>query len=769
MIKLALSFLLGVLLFQTSRELPSTYYLLLFPFFILIWLKFPQSLPLLIILFGYTWTHLFAYQYLYPKLSPDLEGQDIQIEGVIEQVSKQQQSYSRFILRQSENSMNEWDQRLPEKLQLSWYQPAQVIHVHQSCGFTVRLKQPWGFSNPGSRDYEKSLFLQGIGAHGYVRDGKCTVQPKAHLSIFSWREKWVKEFLQVSDSYQYANLMQALTFGYRENINSADWEVLRKTGTAHLLAISGLHLSAVALVVFVLVQRASRLNATLCTAMPAQRVAALVAMLATLFYAYLAGFSLPTQRALIMVFVGLYAIFLCRPVFNLAVFSCALFLVLLVNPLAVLTAGFWMSFLAVIFIYIAMKSCQSLPKFSRVLFIQMYLGVALFPISLLFFSEASIIAPLVNLIAIPFVSLLILPLLLLAQCGFLLGVSGTAWLFDVLNILFEWLWWGLELSASFKFSSWQLMPTLWGVICFEIGLFILVQAKGLRAKHLAWLFIAALFLLKQPPLKHAQMRMTVLDVGQGLAVVIETANHTMLYDAGMRSVSGFNTGSVVVKPYLDWRGINAINLAMVSHNDNDHAGGMHWLLENIAIEKLIVSNQPAMYASGKIDVCRAGDKWHWDGVTFRVLHPPNKWQSNDNNRSCVVQISHPAGKILLTGDIEKTAEEWLIEQYGGNLASDLITAPHHGSKSSSSYRFVDLVHPQTVVFSAGYRNRYGFPHATIRQRYEKIGAQIVDTIRQGAVSFLFDTETGMQQQAGYRLKHKRYWHSTEEELTDPIE
>jgi len=313
------------------------------------------------------------------------------------------------------------------------------------------------------------------------------------------------------------------------------------------------------------------------------------------------------------------------------------------------------------------------------------------------------------------------------------------------------------------------MPTLWGVACFEIGLFILVQAKGLPVKHLAWLFIAALLLLKQPPLKSTQMRVTVLDVGQGLAVVIETPNHTMLYDAGMRSLSGFNTGSVVVKPYLDWRGINAIDLAMISHNDNDHAGGMHWLLENIAIEKLIVSNQADLYASDNIDVCRAGDKWRWDSIQFEVLHPPNKWQSNDNNRSCVVQISHPAGKILLTGDIEKTAEEWLIEQYGGNLASDLITAPHHGSKSSSSYRFVDLVHPQTVVFSAGYRNRYGFPHATIRQRYEKIGAQIVDTIRQGAVSFLFDTETGMQQQAGYRLKHKRYWHSTEEELTDPIE
>jgi len=263
--------------------------------------------------------------------------------------------------------------------------------------------------------------------------------------------------------------------------------------------------------------------------------------------------------------------------------------------------------------------------------------------------------------------------------------------------------------------------------------------------------------------------MTVLDVGQGLAIVIETQHHTLIYDAGVRSLSGFNTGSAVVLPYMKSRRIQKVDLAMVSHNDNDHSGGIHSLLQEGVIKKLMVSNHPELYAASNTALCRAGEQWHWDGVTFQILHPPSKWQSNDNNRSCVLQITHPAGKILLTGDIEKSAEEWLVRKYGDNLASDLVVVPHHGSKTSSSYRFVDLVHPQTAVFSAGYRNRYGFPHATIMQRYRELGAQLVETTRQGAVTYLFDVNIGLQQQPGHRSKYKRYWHSTLEELTDPIE
>lgn len=769
MIKLALSFLLGVLLFQTLSEFPSLWYLLTFPIVILVWLKFPQTLFLIVILLAFTWTHWFAYQQFYPQLSSDFVGEILDIDGVVEEVAHQNSNYSQFTLRLSKESLNTWPNMLPKIVRLSWYQPSHVVLKGHHCELTVKLKKLRGFSNPGSYDYEKSAFINGIGARGYVKAGKCALLSSSNYSAFVVRDYWADKFLQITSEYKYSALMQALTFAKRENITPHQWEVLRKTGTSHLLAISGLHLSAVALVVFFIVKRLSCLSATLCNVIPAQSIAAYTAIIATLFYAYLAGFTLPTQRALIMVVFVLSAILLRRPVFNLSVYASALLLVLFINPLSVLTAGFWMSFLAVLFIFIAVKACQRYSKLTRIVYVQVYLGAALFPITLFYFSEASIISPIVNLIAIPYVSFVVLPLLLLSQCISLFGAESIEWLFGFIDILLDGLWVGLEISADFHYTSWKFVPTLPGVICFEIGLFLLVQAKGLPIKHLAWCLLAALLFLKEPALKASQLRMTNLDVGQGLAVVIETANHTMLYDTGMQTPSGFNMGSAVINPYLQWRGINNIDIAMVSHNDNDHAGGMHWLLNNVVIDELMVSNQPHLYNATNITLCREGQHWVWDDVHFQVLHPPNSWQSNDNNRSCVLQISHPAGTILLTGDIEKLAEDSLIERYGDNLASNLITAPHHGSESSSSYRFVDRVHPQTVVFSAGYMNRYGFPHATISQRYTAFDVQTVDTIRQGAITFLLDPEKGIEMENGHRLKNKRYWHSTEEALTDPIE
>lgn len=768
MAKVALSFLMGVIAFQTSRVLPSYICLLIVPASIFLSIKKPCLLPLLYLSLGYVWAFIFSLYIISPQLSAQLEGEDLQVSGYITEVKSESLQFSKFIFNISQASIAQLQSKIPEKAILSWYQPEQKILNYQQCDFVVRLKKIWGFSNPGGVDYEKNMFIAGIGARGYVRSGQCN-QASTVIEQSSLRQTWISQFQTIASRYEYSNLMQALTFGYRDEISQRQWEVLRETGTSHLLAISGLHLSAISLVVFFLVTSVVGCSAWICERIPAQAIAAVLAMMASMFYAYLAGFSLPTQRALIMVMVGLFAILLHKPVINIPVLSCALLLVLIINPLSVLTAGFWMSFLAVLFIFIVLKSTEGKSKVFRIIAVQCYLGLALFPISLFFFSQASLISPIVNLIAIPLVSFLLLPLLLFTQVLFLLDISITHSMFALLDQLFAWLWLGLHESAEFKYSSLEFMPKLIGVIAYELGLFMLVQAKGFPARYLAWVLLAGLFLIREPELKPQQMRMTVLDVGQGLSVVIETKNHSLLYDAGVRTPSGFNTGDVVVLPFLKSRAISNVDLAIVSHNDNDHSGGMHSLLAAGVVRDLMVSNHPQLYDFHSIKLCRTGDEWQWDGVKFRVLHPPKKWQSNDNNRSCVVQIIHSAGNILLTGDIEKSAEEWLISQYGDNLASDLITAPHHGSKSSSSYRFVDLVHPQTVVFSAGYRNRYGFPHVTISQRYREMGTRLVDTVRQGAVTFLFDANDGLQMQTEHRLDSKRYWHSTQQEITDPIE
>lgn len=769
MVAIASSFLLGVLLFQTSRELPSAFCLLWLPATLLLGLKYSRTLPLFIGSLGYVWSYLFALLIIYPQLASELEGENLQITGSVVEVKSQSKQYTQFTFYPDKRSIREWNSRIPEKIALSWYRPAQIIHSDQVCQFVVRLKRHWRYANPGSIDREKYMFVRGISARGYVRSGQCHSDEKIATKVLSLRQQWIFAFSAISSDYQYSNLMEALTFGYRDNINQNQWQVLRETGTSHLLAISGLHLSAISFVVFFIASRLARCSAWVCERMPAQCIGAIFAMVAAVFYAYLAGFSLPTQRALIMVSVGLVAILLRKPVVNFAVFSTALLVVLVINPLAVLSAGFWMSFLAVLFIFIILKCTENRSKAMRIILVQCYLGAALFPISLLFFSQASLISPLVNLLAIPAVSFILLPLLLFTQILFLLNIAISLSLFEVLDHLFAWLWWCLQQSANYQYASFEFYPTLFGVLAYELGLFMLILPKDLPARKLAWIFLPAVFLIREPALQSNQMRVTILDVGQGLSVVVETAHHSLVYDAGPRFLSGFNTGSAVVLPYLRSRGIKRVDLGIVSHNDNDHAGGMHSLIEDKAIDRLMVSNHADLYSPKPAKLCRVGDQWSWDGVIFKVLHPSATWQSNDNNRSCVLQIIHPAGVVLLTGDIENSAEKSLVDQYGDKLASDLIIVPHHGSKSSSSYRLLNRVRPQTAVFSVGYRNKYGFPHATIMQRYQELGTQLVDTIEEGAVTFLFDSESGLQKQTGYRLQHKRYWHSTMEELTDSTE
>lgn len=765
MIRISLSFLLGALIFQTSRTLPPFYIVVGFPLVAILYFYYPRGRLVYVVIIGFLWSFLFASVKLLPGLAPQLEGNDLKISGTIEEVTTDSSSYSRFVFRPDGFNSTDIVNRIPKKLSLSWYYPRQSVVAHQKCQLKVRLKRHWRYANPGSVDRERQMFLQGIGARGYVREGECQ-QTLAASSKESFRARLIQNFSRESVAYKNFGLMQALTFGVREDIQHVQWEVLRVTGTTHLLAISGLHLSAICFVVFVLASRLARLSATICERIPAQCFAAIFAMIAASLYAYLAGFSIPTQRALIMVFVGLGAVLLRKPVVQISLLATALLMVLLWNPLSVLHIGFWMSFLAVLFIFIILKSNNGFPKFLTILRIQLYLAAALLPLSMWFFSYGSLIAPIVNLIAIPYVSFLLLPLLLLAQLLFVAGVDISVYIFTFSDLLFEGLWWWLTACAELPFASILYSPTLLGIVAYELGLLMLMQARGLPARFLSLIFLSALFLVREDVVNEDQLRVTVLDVGQGLAVMVETANHTLLYDAGPRFPSGFNTGTAVVLPYMQKRNIDHVDKVIISHNDNDHAGGVHALLNAGVVKKLIVSNQRNRYSMISTDYCREGDEWRWGETQFRILHPPNEWQSNSNNRSCVVQIVHPAGTILLSGDIEAATERRLIAEYGDKLRSELLLVPHHGSSSSSSRRFLARVRPQTAVFSVGYRNRYSFPHAKITSRYQSIGTELVDTIRQGAVTFVFDTRKGMHKEVGYRPRSRQYWNSTWEYSID---
>ena len=766
MIRLALSFLLGVLIFQTSRTLPPYYIVVGFPAVALCYFYFPRARDICCIILGFLWSFLFASAHLLPALDPLLEGRDLRITGEVVEINKKSPSFSSFIFQINSSHHSEFAERLPKKVILTWYSPALDVDTQQHCRLQVRLKRHWRFANPGSVDREKQMYLKGIGARGHVREGKCQDLEITAMQK-SVRTTLIDHFQRQASQYKHSGLMQALSFGVRDNIQNSQWEVMRATGTSHLLAISGLHLSAICLVVLLIATTLAKLSATLCMQFPAQCVGAIIAMIATIFYAYLAGFSVPTQRALIMVIVALSAILVRKPVVRFPLLATALLAVLLWNPLAVLSASFWMSFLAVLFIFVILKSSPGHSRIINLIRVQVILAIALLPVSMWFFSQGSLIAPIVNFFAVPYVSFLLLPVLLLGQLLFLIGIEASHYLFVTTDYLLEGLQWWLQICAEMPFAAIQFHPTIFGVILFELGLLLFIQPRGFPVRLLSLVFVSALFLIRDDVLSAGQMHVTMLDVGQGSAVVVETKNHTLVYDTGPKYASGFNTGAAVVLPFLKTRNIKRINQLVVSHNDNDHAGGAQSVLAAKVVENLMISNDKNKYSFNAINYCRQGDEWIWDDVKFQILHPPKHWLSSSNNRSCVLQITHSAGSILLVGDIEEAVERRLTAQYGDKLRSRLLLVPHHGSSSSSSRRFLARVRPQTAVFSVGYRNRYGFPHANITARYQSIGAELVDTIREGAVTFIFDSRQGMHREVGFRPSSRRYWNSTWEHSIDP--
>ena len=763
MIRIAVTFLLGALVFQTVPTLPSWHVLLLAPFIIALFRYYPKGYLLYFLIAGFLWSYLHAIFHLWPHLDYRIQGQDVEITGTVKAVQNQSQHYTRFIFQTEEIVTNKYNPSLPKKLMLSWYYPKNVINERQACKFIVRLKRYWRFANPGSSDIEKSMFLQGIGARGYVREGSCKNPILSISSSVNVRDRLIERFADQNSTLAYFAWMMALSYGVRDDLSEQDWQVLRSSGTAHLVAISGLHLSVIGFFVFFICRHCIRLSVRLCERFGAQRIAACCAMLAVFFYAYLAGFSIPTQRALIMVCIAFTAIIFNKPVVSFPLLATTLFITLLWDPLSVITASFWLSFLAVLSIFFIIKSATSSNKWWIALRIQIFLAVALFPISLWFFQEGSIISPLVNLIAVPYISFIVLPILLLTQVLFALGISISNDLFYLLDNLLAYFWWFIKQATAFSFASYQYQPSLLGVLLFEIGWILFLFVKQHLFRAIALMLCAGLFLIKSNAMQDGQLRLAVLDVGQGLALVIETKTHAMLYDVGPQFPSGFNTADAVVIPYLHSRHIRRLDKMVISHHDNDHAGGLQTMLESGLVNELLFGHAAKTMPTMPVQKCQQGDTWLWGDVRFNVLHPPADWQANRNNSSCVIQILHPAGTILLTGDIEAEVEYRLLARFGDNLRSDIIVVPHHGSLSSSSTEFLEAVSPRVAIFSTGYRNRYGFPHATIQSRYQALGVKQLNTAKEGAIVFELDVNAGIQEQLGYRKSSQRYWHSSLED------
>lgn len=623
------------------------------------------------------------------------------------------------------------------KLALTWYRPYPVLKVGDRWQFNVKLKPPHGLHNPGSFNYERWLLTQGIRATGYVVNKKF----EKKLGHSNWihpidqlRQKIQGTIQQSIADKSLAAIINTLTIGSKDLMSSQQRLIFQNTGTAHLMAISGLHVGLIASLVYFLTSVIWCFFPKLLLRIPAPRIAALVALLVSILYGLMVGLSLSTQRAVVMIAVLMIAslFYQAIPLWKRLLF--AFVIIIIFQPSAILSTGFWLSFIAVGWIIYTVNGRlgkkQGLWAWFRLHWI-MFFG--LLPITLYFFQKISLVMLLANIPAIPWIGIIIVPLCLLATIACLFSITLGHFIFSCTASLLKPLWWWLSWLASWPHAVWyHPIANIWILFSSSVAILLLFAPRGWPARWLGLIWALPLFFYRVPGPTFGSIDFTLLDVGQGLAAVVRTHRHLLVYDTGPRSYSGFDAGESVVMPYLRALNISDLDMLMVSHGDNDHIGGAKAILASVPVDKILTS-VPRRFHQKIAHYCYQGQHWRWDGVDFTVLSPPLKQRYQGNNSSCVLKISNGRRSILLSGDIEKPREQWLLTKASRQLAADILVAPHHGSKTSSSGGWVSAVNAKDVLFAVGYYNRYGFPNSRVVARYRSAGAKIYTTAAMGAI------------------------------------
>ncbi|MGI9229251.1 MAG: DNA internalization-related competence protein ComEC/Rec2 [Gammaproteobacteria bacterium] len=753
----AVCFLLGILLCLQLQAILPMFILLAMP--VCCWLLYRSTVLkcLAFCLLGVLWTTFSAHQAQRQQLAPELEGQTLQLCGHVSSLPLQKTRSTRFEFAVTRAMFGETVIRpFPESVRLNWYHNKQVIRAGQGWCLYVRLKRPFSMLNPGGFDYETWLFQRGIRATGYVLDKRSNRQLD---TVRVWHYQHLRQVIRERLQQRQASpLMFALIIGDRSYMDRADWQLLQKTGTSHLLAISGLHIGLIAAAGFFLARWLWALLLLRFVRVPAQYVGAVVAMIAAVCYAALAGFSLPTQRALIMILTGLCALLWRRNIGVGDTFGLALFAVLLFDPFAPLAAGFWLSFLAVFIILSVTAYRSNRPGRLRAwLTIQYRISLGLSPVLLILFSQVPVFGIINNTLAIPWVSFITVPTALLATVFDLFDLAIADLFFRLCQISIELFQLCMHWFAALPYAQLTLpgLPPLLH-LCAIVAAIILLLPRGLLSLWLALCFVLPVICYTPPRPAAGEVYVTVLDVGQGLAVLVETQHHTLLYDTGPAFSKTFDTGAAVIIPFLRHRGIQRLDRLVQSHGDLDHIGGLRSVLDAITVDRIDTS-VPEKVSWPATHVCTAGQRWQWDGVEFTIIHPAPRSGFSGNNASCVLRVSSAAGTVLLPGDIEAPAERSLLASRPDSLAADILLAPHHGSKTSSTLRFIRAVAPRYVVFPTGYRNRFNFPKQDIIRRYQQFDSVLLNSYANGALTFRL-TGSGIELQQ-HRQIRRRFWHT----------
>lgn len=712
MMALAVGLLVGVFM----PALPPVWLMLLLPVVALMLLPF-RSYPLAFLLFGFTWASVGAQWALNDLLPAGLDGETRWVEGRVVGLPQNSDGVVRFELADALSR----HEKLPPLMRLAWY-GGPPVNSGERWRLAVKLKRAGGLLNPDAFDYEAWLLAQRIGATGTIKDGQRLSEAR-----WAWRDSIRQRLLEV-DAQGRAGALAALVLGDGSGLSREDWQILQDTGTVHLLVISGQHIGLLAAVMYMLVAGLARFGLWPLR-WPWLPWACGLAFAAALGYGLLAGFDVPVQRACVMVGLVLLWRLRFRHLGAWWPLLLAFNAVLLLDPLASLRPGFWLSFTAVAVLIFTfggrLGGWRWWQTWTRA---QWLIAIGLCPVLLALNLPISLSGPLANLLAVPWVSLVVLPPALLGTL--MLPVphvgEGLLWLAGgLIDALFR----ALAVIAG-QWPAWTAAAVPgWVWLLGSLGAVLLLLPRGVPMRALGW---PLLLLLVVPPgerLDEGVADIWQLDVGQGLAILIRTRHHTLLYDAGPR-FGDFDLGERVVLPALRKLNVEKLDLMLLSHADADHAGGALAITRGLTVDQVISGDPAGLPAQLSAEACESGRQWQWDGVRFQL------WQWADardsNQRSCVLQIEANGERLLLTGDIDTHAERVLLDSPLA-VPTQWLQAPHHGSRSSSSMALLNVLKPESVLISRGHGNSFGHPHPTVLARYRKQGLRIYDSAEQGAI------------------------------------